>query len=168
MTTSYTVSETFSITHARHIASRVAGDLRLMSRYYGRPTLGEIEDYLEEIAQLLVQGYLGTFEVGYRRAGCRVFTLYYEVLGDGTLSDARAGGVPTNADITGASFFSYVTYTPSLLGLSEAAQATFLAGLPVQRTEQPEPLDGNGYWVHDDRNYAAGGLGLRRGRFVAQ
>jgi hypothetical protein len=166
MTTSYTLSETFSITHAQHIASRVAGDLRLMSRYYGRPTLGEVEDYLDEIAQLLVKGYLGTFEVGFRRAGCRVFTLYYEALGDGTLSDARAGGVPTDADITGASFFSYVTYTNSLLTLGAAARAAVLAGLPVQRTEQPEPVDGNGSWVLDDRNYAAGGLGLRRGRFV--
>jgi Bacterial HORMA domain family 1 len=161
MTTSYTVSETFSITHARHIASRVAGDLRLMSSYYGRPTLPEVDDYLEEIAQLLVKGYLGTFEVGYRRDGKRVFTLLYEVLANGTLSDSRAGGVPTDADITGASCFSYVTYARD-----DAARAAFLAGLPVQRTGGPEPVDGDGYWVHDDRSYASGGVGLRRGRFV--
>ena len=161
MTSSYSLSETFSIVHARHIASRVAGDLRLMSRYYPRPSLDEVEDYLEEIAQLLVTGYLATFEIGYRRDGRRVFTLFYEVLGDGTLSDARAGGVPTDADITGASFFSYVTYARD-----DAARAAFLAGLPVQRTGGPQPIDGNGYWIHDDRSYAAGGMGLRRGRFV--
>jgi hypothetical protein len=163
MTTSYTLSETFSITNARHIASRVAGDLRLMSRYYARPTLAEVEDYLEEIAQLLVEAYLGTFEIGYRRDGKRVFTLFYKVLANGTLSDARAGGVPTGEDITGASFFSYVTYARD-----DAARAAFLKGLPVQRTGGPEPVDGNGYWVHDDRSYASGGMGLSRGRFVPQ
>lgn len=161
MTTSYTLSETFSIAHARHIASRVAADLRLMSRYYPRPSLNEVEDYLEEIAQLLVTGYLGTFEIGYRRDGKRVFTLFYEVLADGTLSDARAGGVPPSADIAGASFFSYVTYARD-----DAARAAFLAGLPVQRTGGPEPIDGNGYWIDDDRSYSAGGVGVRRRRFV--
>lgn len=166
MTASYTLSETFSITHARHIASRVAGDLRLMGWYYDRPTLSEIEDYLEEIAQLLNAGYLGTFEVGYRRDGGRVFTLLYEVRADGTLSDSRAGGVPPYANTAGASFFSYVTYSYALFTLGNAAQEEFLAGLPVRRTGGPEPLDGDGYWVYDDRSYAAGGMGLRRGRFV--
>jgi hypothetical protein len=168
MTSSYTLSETFSITHARHIASRVAGDLRLMGRYYGRPTLSEIEDYLEEIAQLLAAGYLGTFEVGYRRNGMRVFTLLYEVRADGTLSDSRAGGVPPNANVAGAAFFSYLTYSYALLTLGDAAREAFLARLPVQRIGGPEPVDGSGYWVYDDRSYAAGGMGLRRGRFVPQ
>lgn len=56
MTTSYSLTETFSIVHARHISSRAAADMRLMSRYYGYPAESAIENYLEEIAQLLTKG----------------------------------------------------------------------------------------------------------------
>lgn len=166
MTSSYTLSETFSIVHARHISSRVAADMRLMSRYYGYPAEAAIENYLEEMAQLLAKGYLATFEIGYTRNGGRLFTLHYEVRADGSLSDSRAGGVPVGIDISGGTPFNFLTHSAAWHHLSQAEREAFEATLPVQRAVGDEPVDGHGYWVHDDRSYAAAGAGLRRGRFV--
>jgi hypothetical protein len=166
MSTSFTASETFSIVHARHISSRVAADMRLMNRYYGYPAEANIEDYLEEIAQHLAKGYLKSFEIGFKRDGRRLFTLRYEVRADGTLSDTRAGGVPTNIDVTGATHLNYLTRSTTWFALTQVERDAFKAALPVQRTPGDEPVDGQGYWVREDRSYAAAGTGLSRGRFV--
>jgi hypothetical protein len=166
MTMSYSVSETFSIAHARHISSRVAADMRLMNRYYGYPAETAIENYLEEIAQFLAGGYLATFEIGFKRDGKRLFTLHYSVRADGSLSDSRAGGVPVGIDITGATPFNFLTHSAAWFALDTTEREAFEAALPVQRSFCEAPVDGQGYWVRDDRGYAAAGMGLSRGRFV--
>lgn len=165
MTSSYTLSDSFTITHARHIASRIAGDLRLLWLYYDKPSEAMIEDYLEEVAQMLAKGYLDTFEVGFRRNGQRVISLFYTVEVDGTLSDSRSGGVPRAADITGAAQFSFMTYSQKWWDLTPAERNAFEATLPVDRTPGNAPTDGAGYWT-SDRAYAAGGAGVRRQIFV--
>lgn len=167
MTNSYSLTETFSIVHARHISSRVAADMRLMNRYYGYPSESAIENYLEEIAQLLASGYLATFEIGFRRGGRRrLFTLHYDVRADGTLSDSRAGGVPVGIDISGAEPFNFLTHSAAWSALSPDDRAAFEATLPVHRIVDNAPIDGEGYWVRDERSYSAAGMGLSRGRFV--
>lgn len=166
MSYSYTLSETFTITHARHIASRMAADFRLMRAYYGKPSELMIEDYLEEVALTLAKGYLSSFEVGFAKNGSRVVSLFYEVRADGTLSDSRAGGIQPGADISDAQQFSYLTYSDKWFSLTPQQQSDFEAQLPIQRTPQPSPQDGDGYWVENDRSYAAGGAGVQRRRFV--
>jgi hypothetical protein len=166
MTSSYSLSETFSIAHARHISSRVAADMRLMNRYYGYPAESAIENHLEEIAQFLAKGFLATFEIGFKRSGRRLFTLHYDVRADGTLSDSRAGGVPVGIDITGAQPLNFLTHSTAWFALSPADRAAFEATLPVQRIFGDAPIDGDGYWVRDERSYSAAGMGLSRGRFV--
>jgi len=165
MTSSYTLSDTFTITHARHIASRIAGDLRLLWLYYDKPSEAMIEDYLEEVAQMLAKGYLDTFEVGFRRNGQRMISLFYTAEADGTLSDSRSGGVPRGADISGASQFSFMDYSQKWWDLSPADRDAFKATLPVDRTPGSAPTDGAGYWTAD-RSYAAGGAGVQRRVFV--
>lgn len=158
--------DTFSITHARHIASRIAGDLRLMHRYYGYPQLDFIDDVLEEIAQCLAAGYLESFEIGYEHGNReRVFTLLYEALPDGTLSDNRAGDVPPYEDVSGATSFNYLTHNDRWFALSSSEREAFKAKLPVKRTSAPPLQDGIGYWS-EDRSYGAGGVSVRRRRFV--
>src|SRR6266540_1337181 len=44
MTTTYTYSETFTRSNARYVASKVAADLRLLQRVYGRPTDADVDD----------------------------------------------------------------------------------------------------------------------------
>jgi Bacterial HORMA domain family 1 len=163
--TTYTYSETFTITHARHIASRIAGDLQLMSLFYGYPEENFISDLLEEIAQFLAKGYLKSFEIGFKRSGRRVFTLFYEAREDGSLSDNRAGGVPPNIEVRGASRFNYLTHSDKWWRLSQAEREAFESTLPVKRVSMDAPEDGSGYWV-PDRSYAAGGRGVERKRFV--
>jgi hypothetical protein len=160
--------ETFSITHARELASRIASDLLLMSTYYnGYPSREYIERLLEEIAQYLAAGYLSSFEIGFQRGDReRVFTLLYEALADGTLSGNRAGGVPAYEDVSDATPFNYLVTNSRFAELSADEQAAFEAGLPVRRASAPPPRDGNGYWT-DDRYYGAGGVSLRRKRFVS-
>ncbi len=165
MSYSYTQSDTFTITHARHIASRIASDLRLLNRYYDTPPLDMIGKYLEEVAQLLAKGYFKTLEVGFKRGNVRVISLKYEVQVDGTLRDDRSGGVRPGVDITGAKSFNYLTHTSKWWNLPESERIAFEATLPIQRTTGTEPEDGEGYWVMD-RTYAAGGTGVQRKCFV--
>jgi len=162
----YTYSDTFTITHARHIASRIAGDLRLMSLFYDYPGEDFIPKVLEELAQLLAKDYLKSFEIGFERSGRRrVFTLLYEARADGTLSDNRAGGVPTNLDVSGADPFNYLIHSDKWWRLTPAERDAFEKTLPVKRTPMEEPQNGSGYWV-SDRSYTAGGHGVARSRFV--
>ena len=55
MSYSYTFSETatFTITHARHIAAKVATDLKRMQRFYGEPSDIRIKNYETEVIELL-------------------------------------------------------------------------------------------------------------------
>jgi len=69
MSLSFTVSETtsFTVTHARHMAAKVAADLKRMQRLYNQPTDIDIADYETEVTELLKSGYLGTLTVGFKR-----------------------------------------------------------------------------------------------------
>jgi hypothetical protein len=55
MSTSYSITETasFTITHARYIASKVATDLKRFQRFYGAPSDDWIDKYETELALLL-------------------------------------------------------------------------------------------------------------------
>ena len=66
---SYTVAETqtFSVTHARHMAAKVATDLRRMQRFYGYPSDADIEAYEEELVVFLKAGYLGRSLMVFRK-----------------------------------------------------------------------------------------------------
>lgn len=165
MSSSYSETESFTIAHARHISSRVAADMRQMSRYYGYPDEAEIDDFLEELAQHLVKGYLHSFEIGFEREGRRLLTLYYEVRSDGSLSDSRAGGVPAGIEVEGATPVNFLRTSEAFGRLPQGQREAFKATLPVTRVFGHAPVDGPGRWV-EDRSYAAGGTGLRRRRFV--
>jgi len=162
---SYTGTTSFTRTHARDIASKIGADLRQMNYHYGEPSVSKIDDYLTEIIELLVAGYLLTFEDGWKTSdGRRVVSVHYRVRADGTLANNRSGRVHSGADISNATHFNFVTYTDAFNNLSPAEQAAFKATLPHQRTPAEEPTDGNGYWVRD-RSYSSGGVGAERGMF---
>ena len=48
-TYSYTQSTTFTVTHAKHLASKIAADLNACSRLYNQPSLATVDDYTEEL-----------------------------------------------------------------------------------------------------------------------
>jgi Bacterial HORMA domain family 1 len=165
MTTSYTTSETFTRSNARYVASKVAADLRLLQRFYWRPTDTEIDDYTGELVELLLGGYVQRVTYGFKRSGAWVVALRYEAHLDGTLiTDDRAGRVTPGIDIVGTGFYSYLVYSYAWELLDPAGRARIKARLPVQRTGADEPSSANGAWVQD-RSYSAAGSGIQRASF---
>lgn len=165
MTNSLTVShsQTFTVTHARHLAAKVATDLKRMQRFYGRPSDREIDYYEAEAIELLKAGYLGTVKYGFRRNGSLVPpTLLYTAhdLAAGAAADQNPGRVFPGADIRGADFYSYLTYSQAWWQASPAEREAVEQRLPFRRESAAEP-GLNGRFV-SDRSYSSGGRALNR------
>ena len=164
MTYSFTFSETetFTVTHARHMAAKVATDLQRMQRFYGYPSDDRIAEFEVEITEFLKAGYLGTVTYGFRRDGQWIEpTLRYTArdLAAGA-NDDDPGKVRPGADTDNGSFYSYMTYSSVWDVLTDAEKAAFRKRLPFTRTGAPEPGI-NGY-LTDDRTYSSGGRALNR------
>ena len=162
MSFSYTNSNTFSIINARKLASKVATDMHLCAQYYGNPSEERIRNFAEELAQYLNEGWIEEYEFGYQKNDKRIVSWRYEVDENGVLTaDDRAGKVVPYVDITGASFFNYLTQNSRYFQQSIEQRARFKSRLPVQRESGQPPSDGAGYWT-SDLNYYSGGRGLNR------
>ncbi len=163
MTNSYTVQDTFTILDAKHIAARVATDLRRMQRFYGSPSDLRITSFETEIVSLLKAGYLDNVTYGFQRNGNWIPpTLKYtarELLSMNT-NDDDPGRVLPGADIQGASFHSFLIYSGAWFNLSERERNDFENTLPFQRSEVPAPGI-NGYFSND-KIYSSGGRALDR------
>lgn len=164
MSYSLTVSEssTFTITHARHMAAKVAANLKRVQRFYGSPSDSRIADYEAEAIALMKAGYLNYVWYGFKRYGLWIEpTLKYTAqdLYSGSVDD-DPGKIRPGADISGASFSSYLTYSPKWHALSTAEQEAFECGLPYMRTGAAEPAV-NGY-LANDKTYSSGGRALER------
>lgn len=165
MTGSFTTSATFTIVHARYLASKVAADMHLCAQYYGKPSEEQIRAYAEELAQYLNAGYVKEYEFGYKKAGRRIVSWRYRVNLSGALTtDDRPGKIVPYVDITGAVFFNFLTQNSQFFQLSDREQARFEASLPFQRADGEPPSDGLGYWL-SDRNYFSNGCGVNRQTF---
>lgn len=165
MTSSYTVSEstTFTLTHAKHLASKVRTDLmRINGLYNGEPSISDIDAYEGEITALLHKGYLKRVTYGFKRNGKYISpTLKYEaaeLLGEGI--DDRPGKIPIGADISGASFSSFLVYSSKWHDLSQSERNSFKNDLPVQRTNGEEP--GITGYYSNDKVYSAAGQAMNR------
>lgn len=160
-----TATSTFTIIHARYLASKVAADMHLCAQYYGFPTEERIRDFAEELAQYLNEGYLKEYEFGYQKNGRRVVTWFYRVDENGNITtDDRAGKVVPYVDISDATFFNHLTPNERYYALSTSQRAAFKSSVPVSRADGQGPSDGSGYWT-SDRNYFSGGRGLNRQTF---
>jgi hypothetical protein len=165
MSSSYTFSEstTFTVTHARHMAAKVATDLKRLQRLYGKPSDPDIARYETEVIELLKYGYLGTLTVGFKRDNAWINpTLRYTArdLDGASANDDDPGRLRPGADIAGASFYSFLTYSSTWEALSAADRDAFKRRMPFYRTGAEQPGI-NGYLV-DDRVYSSGGRALNR------
>jgi hypothetical protein len=165
MSYSFTESESasFTVTHARHMAAKVATDLKRLQRLYGRPSDKTIADYENEVTELLKEGYLGTVTYGFRRDGEWIEpTLRYTArdLAGLAANDDDPGRIRPGADISNASFYSYLTHSAAWENLSVTGKDAFESRLPFRRGGAPEPAV-NGY-LSEDLTYSAGGRALRR------
>ena len=165
MTSSYTYSETqtFTITHARHIAVKVATDLKRLQRFYDKPTDNEINDYEKEIIILLKHGYLETVTYGFQKNGKWIEpTIKYSEkdLFGAYANDDDPGRIRPNANISGASFHSFLTYNSNWDSLTQTEKDAIKNLMPFKRGYGDEP-DISGY-MNSDRIYSAGGHALYR------
>jgi Bacterial HORMA domain family 1 len=164
MTYSYTATETktFTLTHARHLAAKVAADLKRLQRLYGGISDQRISEFEAEVTELLRQGYLANVTYGFKRDGSWIEpALRYTAseLENGATDD-DPGRVRPGIDITGASFHSYLTYNAAWWALTPEQRIAIEGALPLQRTGQPaSPV--NGYFA-EDKTYSAGGRSLGR------
>ena len=165
MSSSFTLTETttFTVTHARHMAAKVATDLKRMQRLYGKPCDLDISNYESEIVELLKREYLNTVTYGFRRDGKWIEpALRYNAhdLVGSHANDDDPGRVRPGADIVGASFYSFLTYNSSWDELTEDEKSEFKKTLPFQRGNAPEP--GIHGYMTDDKIYSSGGRALYR------
>lgn len=165
MTSSFTISEStsFTLTHARHIGTKVAADLKRMQRFYGSPTDTRIAQFEAEIIELLRGGFLGFVMYGFKRDGNWIEpTVRYTAreLAGMAANDDDPGRVRPSADITGASFYSFLTYNSAWNKLPQSEKDKFEAGLPFQRGGASEP--GVSGYLLSDRTYSSGGRALDR------
>lgn len=165
MSYSYTTSqaETFTVTHARHIAAKVATDLKRMQRFYGKPSDNSITAYEEEMTAMLKSGYLKTVAYGYKRDGDWIEpTLRYTAydLAGVSANDDDPGKIRPGANVNGASFYSYMIYSADWWNLTDGERGSFEKSLPFERGSASEP-GVNGY-LNEDRTYSSGGRSLSR------
>lgn len=161
---SYVVAETqtFTLTHAKHMASKVAADLMRLQRLYGQPSTQRILDFEQEVTKLLKAGYLGTVTYGFKRDGNWIEpTLRYtasDLSVDG--ADDSPGSISPNADVSGARFASYLTYNAAWDLASQSDRDAVEKDLPFSRNGAPEP--GVSGYMTSDRSYSSGGRALNR------
>ena len=107
-------------------------------------------------------GYLNYVWYGFKRNGLWIEpTLRYTAqdLYSGSVDD-DPGKIRSGADISGASFYSYLTYSAKWFGLSTAERDAFKQDLPYIRTDAAEPTV-SGY-ISTDKTYSSGGRALER------
>jgi hypothetical protein len=162
----FTETETFSVTHARYIASKVATDLLRFTRYYSNPTLEQINKFEAELTALLKAGYLESVTYGFKRDGQWIEALRYHALLDGTLlGDDDPGKIRPGTDVPGETFSSYLIRNRRWHNLSTQERAAFEDTLPIKRADAPEPPVANGSWSHG-LSYSAGGRGIGRSTII--
>lgn len=165
MSYSYTVTDTrsFTVTHARHMAAKVATDLKRVQRLYGSPSDSGIVEYELEVTNFLKAGYLKTVTYGYKRDGKWIQpTLRYTArdLAGSAANDDDPGKVLPGANIEGATFYSYMTYNDAWYALTEMQREAFRKTLPFTRNGALEP--GVSGYFSNDRVYSSGGQALDR------
>ncbi len=169
MSTSFTTTETttFTYTHARHISAKVAADLKRMQRFYDAPSDARIAEFEEELRILLRYGCLGTVTYGFRRNGMWIEPMIIYTARDlegASADDNDPGRIYPGANISRASFGSYLVYGPGWYQLTKIQQDALEALIPVKRSHALEPAR-NGYLSYD-KTYSAGGRALNRASLV--
>ena len=167
MTYSYSISDTFTKTHAVYLASKVAADLKQMQLFYNKPLNEAIDSYIEELVILLVNRCLKMVEYGFRRGDSWVVVIRYTVRSGGaSIADDRSGRVPAGANVSGASWHSFLEHSDTWSNLSESQRKQIRDSLPFRRTTGTEPIVGLGWWT-PDKAYYRNGIALERGVYSA-
>jgi hypothetical protein len=158
---SITESTSFTIAHARHIASKVATDLMRFRRFYRQPTEEMINRYEAELVELLKGDFVDTVTYGLKRNGVWIEAINYRSVGGGTLVDSDPGGLKPGTNIDGSSFGSFLETNAKWGALSQVERDGIRSRIALQRTDGTMPGVESGYWA-TDYMYSAAGRGISR------
>ena len=145
------------------MATKISADLKRLQRFYGEPSDYNISTFELEVIGLLRKGYLRTVAYGYKRHNQWIEpTLKYNAIDLMGISsnDDDPGRIRPGANISGASFYSYLTYSAKWDQLSQDERDAFKKTLPFSRSSAGEPTI-NGY-LSQDKTYSSGGRALNR------
>lgn len=158
-----TATSSFTFTHARYIASKVATDLKRFQRFYGSPSDDLIDRYERELAGLLKHDAVDTVVYGFQRSSLwtPASVRYRAIPGGSLLADDDPGKIRPGIDIVGAHFTSFLSYSNAWWDLTQAERDAIRNDLPINRSTGSSPDLETGAWS-DDLSYSAGGRGLGR------
>ena len=160
-----TASESFTLTHAKYLASKVTADMLRCQQNYGRPAQSDINNYGTELALLLRDGYVSEYEFGFSENDQRLLSWHYVVDSSGINStDDRPGRIISGFAVANASWFNRLTFSSAWFALPPSERERVGNGLPFQRVMKDGPKDDLGYWTND-LNYSASGVSLGRRTF---
>jgi len=145
------------------MAAKVATDLKRMQRFYSIPSDAKIAEFETEATEIIKAGYLETVTYGFKRDGNWIEpTLRYTArdLAGAAANDDDPGRIRPGADVSGASFYSYMTYSAAWDRLTQTQRDAFKATLPFVRGGAAEP--GVSGYLTNDRTYSSGGRALDR------
>ncbi len=163
MSSSFTITETssFTVSHAKHIAAKVATDLKRIQRFYDRPSDLDIDRFEREIVELLRRGFLSKVTYGFQDNGNWVEpTLVYTARDMALSQNDDPGRVRPGRDVSDLPFCSFLEYSSDWFQLSDAEQSEFKKGLPLERRTGSSP--GISGYLENDLGYTSGGKSLSR------
>lgn len=161
MTFVQTQTQTFTITHARYLTSKLKTDLKLVAILYPRSISDrEIDDYGEEIAHYINAGYLAKVRFGFKRNGIWIPPSLDYTAAQFIGTDNHPGGIASGRDVANATFTSYLWKSDAFWREPTSVQEAFKASLPVKRTSAEEAPSA-GTWSSDN-SYSTGGRSIQR------
>jgi hypothetical protein len=165
-THSQTRSKTYTLTEAKYLGSKLIADMDRCRQIYGRPAQNSISNFHRELIALLHQRYLATYEFGFAVGETRIISWkYWAEFGDIKGGNENPGSLYRRADISGASWFNFVTYSAEWCKLTSGERDAFKQEQPFYRGSGSEKKDGNGYW-RENKSYSATGAVITRREFV--
>ena len=159
----YTYNQTFTVTNAKYLASKISADLKRMQRFYRYPSDPDIDEFEEEVTELLRNGYLKKVSYRFKKDGKFIEpTLVYtaQELSSEFSTDDDPGRVRPGADTSGASFYSYLLYSDKWHNLRSEEKENFKNSITIKRRGADEPSI-NGY-LSNDKTYSSGGRAINR------
>lgn len=146
-------------TYARHIAAKVAADLKRLQVMGGAdiPSDEEIAAYQEEMSLLLHEGYLGEMTYGFVQDGSWVVALKYST---GKRLANTNDGPPTTENTVKQAFASCLAYSSDWEKLVDVARAKLAKNNLPARTPGTEFGLADGRWQKNS-GYASGDLSVQ-------
>ncbi len=161
MSNSYTTTETFTRTNAIHLASKVISDLKHMQLFYGKPSDESIDQYLEELIVLLLGNHLKSVTYGFRKDDKWVIALNYKAnFSSISTTDDRSGGVQSGANITGASWGSFLEKNDDYNNLTSSEKSRIESLIKLKRSDGKDSEYNVSASVN--KSYYSGGTSLDR------